>query len=643
MTETLPRSFTISTAAHALVVAAGLVVASRMPSSAAHRIFTVPAAVMEIPVEVERPRPPPVVAPPPPPPPTPSPTPRAASAPRAPSAPTPAPTVTPVAPAAPAAPAPVLTAEGGDPSMAASSQGSAAPTAVIAPGPPAQVTATPTPTVAAPGPIFDPGSYLEGVTERVRRHRNYPAIAQEMGLEGTVEVRVVVAPDGTLASPPTIDESCGHEVLDDEALRIVRRAAPFPPLVGLALRAPRARAQVPPAAPSVLGREDLATRAAERRRRAAHRARRLNVASEDGMGLRLNIGVRGLDPNRSRKVLVLEDGMPVSLNPYGSPELYYTPPIERMDRVEVVRGSGQILWGPQTIGGVINYITRDPPRAPAGASTCATATTATSSPAPTPGRRTGRSGGRSTRSTAATTGRGASTSTSPTSRSGCAPALAAVDPAGEVQPLHESRAATYLGPRRRSSPATRRSTSPATTASRCSATPSRSRTSTRFALAPGAHQTCTPTRPTARGGGRSTTARTPARTTSARATRGPLRRRRRPGRDAHNDGGASVLPAHARRFATGVRRGGLRAPAHLGWATRATPSRRAHGGPRASHYETPTTSASSRLPHGARSALPSTTSTAGATPSPPPCRPLHLRRAAHVTPGVRVEGFWSDR
>ncbi len=90
----------------------------------------------------------------------------------------------------------------------------------------------------------------------------------------------------------------------------------------------------------------------------------VNVVSEDPMGLRLNISIRGLDPNRSRKVLVLEDGMPVSLNPYGSPELYYTPPIERMDRVEVVRGSGQILWGPQTIGGVINYITREPPRRP---------------------------------------------------------------------------------------------------------------------------------------------------------------------------------------------------------------------------------------------------------------------------------------
>lgn len=90
----------------------------------------------------------------------------------------------------------------------------------------------------------------------------------------------------------------------------------------------------------------------------------VHVVPEDGLGLRLNISIRGLDPNRSRKILVLEDGIPLTLNPYGSPELYYSPPIERMDRVEVVRGSGQILYGPQTVGGVINYISAEPPRAP---------------------------------------------------------------------------------------------------------------------------------------------------------------------------------------------------------------------------------------------------------------------------------------
>lgn len=87
----------------------------------------------------------------------------------------------------------------------------------------------------------------------------------------------------------------------------------------------------------------------------------LNVVDEEGAGLRANIGIRGLDPDRSRTVLVLEDGIPVALAPYGEPELYYTPVIDRMVGVEVLKGSGQIQYGPQTIGGVINYRTADAP------------------------------------------------------------------------------------------------------------------------------------------------------------------------------------------------------------------------------------------------------------------------------------------
>jgi Fe(3+) dicitrate transport protein len=92
----------------------------------------------------------------------------------------------------------------------------------------------------------------------------------------------------------------------------------------------------------------------------------IHVQEEEGLGLRANIGIRGLNPDRSRAVLVLEDGIPVALNPYGEPELYYTPPIDRMERVEVVKGSGSILFGPQTIGGVINYVTPNPPATPGG-------------------------------------------------------------------------------------------------------------------------------------------------------------------------------------------------------------------------------------------------------------------------------------
>jgi len=90
----------------------------------------------------------------------------------------------------------------------------------------------------------------------------------------------------------------------------------------------------------------------------------VNVRDEEGQGLRPNIGLRGLDPTRSRKVLMLEDGIPIALAPYGEPELYYNPPIDRMKRVEILKGSGSILFGPQTVGGVINYITRQPPRQP---------------------------------------------------------------------------------------------------------------------------------------------------------------------------------------------------------------------------------------------------------------------------------------
>lgn len=93
----------------------------------------------------------------------------------------------------------------------------------------------------------------------------------------------------------------------------------------------------------------------------------VHVVDEEGVGMRVNIGIRGLDPDRSRSVLVLEDGVPVALAPYGEPEMYYTPAIDRMAGVEILKGSGQILYGPQTIGGVVNYISPNPPQDQEGA------------------------------------------------------------------------------------------------------------------------------------------------------------------------------------------------------------------------------------------------------------------------------------
>jgi Fe(3+) dicitrate transport protein len=92
----------------------------------------------------------------------------------------------------------------------------------------------------------------------------------------------------------------------------------------------------------------------------------VHVRDEDGLGLRPNIGIRGLDPTRSRKVHIMEDGVPIMLMPYGDPSSYYFPPIFRFDRIEVLKGSGQLLYGPQNIGGVMNFITRMPSATPEG-------------------------------------------------------------------------------------------------------------------------------------------------------------------------------------------------------------------------------------------------------------------------------------
>jgi Fe(3+) dicitrate transport protein len=93
------------------------------------------------------------------------------------------------------------------------------------------------------------------------------------------------------------------------------------------------------------------------------------VRDEEGFGARPNIGIRGLNPTRSTKVLLLEDGIPLTIAPYGDNAAYYHPPIERMESVEVLKGAGQLLYGPQTIGGVINYRTPAITQAPTATAT----------------------------------------------------------------------------------------------------------------------------------------------------------------------------------------------------------------------------------------------------------------------------------
>jgi len=81
---------------------------------------------------------------------------------------------------------------------------------------------------------------------------------------------------------------------------------------------------------------------------------------EGGLGSIPNIGIRGLNPSRSQKVLLLEDGAPIHPSLFISNASYYSPPVDRMSGIEVLKGASGLQYGPSNIGGVINYLTKTP-------------------------------------------------------------------------------------------------------------------------------------------------------------------------------------------------------------------------------------------------------------------------------------------
>jgi Fe(3+) dicitrate transport protein len=119
-----------------------------------------------------------------------------------------------------------------------------------------------------------------------------------------------------------------------------------------------------PGSADVLDRRQLEVSHVANVNEALHKATGVNVRDEEGLALRPNIGIRGLNPTRSSKTLLLEDGLFVTYAPYGDNATYYHPPVERFEAIEVVKGSGQIAYGPVTVGGVVNYLTPAPPVKP---------------------------------------------------------------------------------------------------------------------------------------------------------------------------------------------------------------------------------------------------------------------------------------
>ncbi|MFJ9993868.1 TonB-dependent siderophore receptor [Pseudomonas putida] len=117
-----------------------------------------------------------------------------------------------------------------------------------------------------------------------------------------------------------------------------------------------------PGARTVVRRQEMVEQGTMNVRDALRGIPGVQVQDSNGTGgsdLSLNVGVRGLTSRLSPRSTVLIDGVPAAFAPYGQPQLSMAPISSgNLDSIDVVRGAGSVRYGPQNVGGVINFVTR---------------------------------------------------------------------------------------------------------------------------------------------------------------------------------------------------------------------------------------------------------------------------------------------
>jgi Fe(3+) dicitrate transport protein len=88
----------------------------------------------------------------------------------------------------------------------------------------------------------------------------------------------------------------------------------------------------------------------------------LNIVETESSGFTANgIATRGLNPVQSIEMNTRQNGYNISADIYGYNEAYYIPPMEGVQRIELVRGAASLQFGAQ-FGGMVNYVTEDAPK-----------------------------------------------------------------------------------------------------------------------------------------------------------------------------------------------------------------------------------------------------------------------------------------
>ncbi|MCP4809688.1 MAG: TonB-dependent receptor [Proteobacteria bacterium] len=157
------------------------------------------------------------------------------------------------------------------------------------------------------------------------------------------------------------DDSADDEALDTEALEEAAYGGPGEPGMTIIVTEPDGTHHVAGSA-YVVGEQDLERFEYDNIEQILAEVPGVNSRSEDGFGLRPNVGIRGANSDRSAKITLMEDGVLLAPAPYAAPAAYYFPMSTRMTAVEVFKGPAATRHGPNTVGGAVNMTTREVPQ-----------------------------------------------------------------------------------------------------------------------------------------------------------------------------------------------------------------------------------------------------------------------------------------